>query len=217
MNPDREHAAEAQQPGGGRRRGSGGALPREIGAWLHIAEDGAISAYTGKAEVGQNIRTSLAQAVADELRVPAESVRLVMADTARTPYDMGTFGSRTTPAMATQLRKVAATARERLIDLAAERWKTDRAGIDIANGKVTARATGQSFGLGELTQGKKLLETIGEDAPTTPAGKWEAAGRSVPKADGRAFVTGRHAYASDVKRPGLLYGKVLRHRAAPGA
>ncbi|WP_406694985.1 molybdopterin cofactor-binding domain-containing protein [Singulisphaera sp. Ch08] len=205
----RENEAEAQS-GGGRRRGSGGTLPREIGAWLHIAEDGAISAYTGKAEVGQNIRTSLAQAVADELRVPTASVQLVMADTARTPYDMGTFGSRTTPTMAAQLRKVAATARERLIDLAAEHWKTDRATIEISNGKATSRATGQSLGLGALTQGRKLLETIGENAPTTPAGKWEAAGQSAPKADGRAFVTGRHVYASDVKRPGMLYGKVLR-------
>lgn len=206
----RDDPAGAQQAAAGRRRGSGGAVPREIGAWLHIAEDGAITAYTGKAEVGQNIRTSLAQAVADELRVPAERVGLVMADTARTPFDAGTYGSRTTPSMASQLRKVAAAARERLIDLAAERWKIDRAGIEFTGGKVTARASGESLGLGELTQGRKLVEAIGEDAPTTPATKWEAAGRSAPKADGRAFVTGRHAYASDVKRPGMLYGKVLR-------
>jgi isoquinoline 1-oxidoreductase len=205
--------AEAQPPPGGpvRRRGGGGApLPREIGAWLHIAEDGAITAYTGKAEVGQNIRTSLAQAVADELRVPAASVALVMADTARTPYDMGTFGSRTTPTMASQLRRVAATARERLVDLAVDRWKTDRAGLEIGGGKITERASGRSVGLGELTRGQKLLQAIGEDAPTTPAERWEAAGRSVAKADGRDFVTGKHRYASDVKRPGMLYGKVLR-------
>src|SRR5215207_8116427 len=101
--------AEGQQPQakrGGGRRGGGPPLPREIGAWLHIAEDGAVTAYTGKAEVGQDIRTSLAQAVADELRVAPESVRMVMADTARTPFDAGTFGSRTTPTMSVQLRKV---------------------------------------------------------------------------------------------------------------
>ena len=92
--------------------GAGEPRPREIGAWLHIAEDGAVTAYTGKAEVGQNIRTSLSQAVADELRVPIESVRLVMGDTALCPFDAGTFGSRTTPAMAPQLRKAAAAARE---------------------------------------------------------------------------------------------------------
>src|SRR5262249_9230136 len=64
-----EGAAAAQPPGGGRRRGGGGGppLPQDIGAWLHIGEDGRITVYTGKAEVGQNIRTSLTQAVAEEL------------------------------------------------------------------------------------------------------------------------------------------------------
>src|SRR5205085_4516901 len=75
--------AGAQQDPANRRRGGGGALPRELSAWLHIGEDGAVSVYTGKAEVGQNIRTSLAQAVAEELHAPLNSIHLIMADTAR--------------------------------------------------------------------------------------------------------------------------------------
>lgn len=101
--------AEAQPPGGGRQRGGGGrggqSAPRDIGAWLHIGEDGKIAVYTGKAEVGQNIRTSLSQAVAEELHAPIESIHMVMADTQLTPYDMGTFGSRSTPSMSPQLRR----------------------------------------------------------------------------------------------------------------
>src|SRR5579862_6136001 len=96
----------AQESGGGRRRG-GGQLPSDINAWLHIGEDGAVTVFTGKTEVGQNIRTSLTQAVAEELRTPPASIQLVMADTDLTPYDMGTFGSRTTPTMAPQLHKAA--------------------------------------------------------------------------------------------------------------
>jgi nicotinate dehydrogenase subunit B len=134
-------ASAFQESGGRRRRGSGAAMPREIGAWLHIAEDGTVTAYTGKAEVGQNIRTSLAQAVADELRVPTGTVQLVMGDTKRTPYDMGTFGSRTTPTMSVQLRKAAASARERLIDLAADQWKTDRGSIEVSGGSLNNPAT----------------------------------------------------------------------------
>ena len=79
--------------------------------WREI-NDGAISVYTGKTEVGQNVRTSLTQAVAEELRCAPSSIQMVVADTDLTPYDMGTFGSRTTPYMAPQLRKVAAVARE---------------------------------------------------------------------------------------------------------
>ena len=104
------------QESGARHHGAGEQIPQNIGAWLHISPDGAITVFTGKAEVGQNIRTSLTQAVADELRLEPSSIQLVMADTAQTPFDMGTFGSRTTPTMAPQLRKAAACARELLMD-----------------------------------------------------------------------------------------------------
>ena len=92
----------AQETGGGRRRGGSGNRPQDIGAWLHIAEDGKVTVYTGKVEVGQNIRTSLAQVVAEELHTPLASVHLVMSDTKLVPYDAGTFGSRTTPDMSRQ-------------------------------------------------------------------------------------------------------------------
>src|SRR5262249_26508973 len=119
--------APAQESGRNRRGGEGGqSLPQDIGSWLHIGDDGTETAFTGKVEVGQGARTSLAQVVAEELRIPAGSVKMVMGDTDLTPYDMGTFGSMTTPRMAPQLRKVAAAAREALIDLAAERLKADR-------------------------------------------------------------------------------------------
>jgi len=110
---------EAQQPGG-RRGGFGAPAPKEMGAWLHIGEDSLVTVYTGKVEIGQNIRTSLSQVVAEELRLPPERIRLVMADTQLTPFDPGTFGSITTPRMAPQLRRVAAAAREYLLDLTAE-------------------------------------------------------------------------------------------------
>ena len=74
-------------------------LPNEVGAWIHIDEDGGVTVYTGKVEMGQNIRTSLTQAVAEELRVPVAMIRMCMGDTDMTPFDAGTFGSRTTPTM----------------------------------------------------------------------------------------------------------------------
>src|SRR2546421_652258 len=83
--------------------GRGGRRSAEISAWLHIGEDGTVTVFTGKVEVGQNSRTSLTQAVAEELRAPVSSIRVVMADTELTPYDAGTFGSRTTPDMFAQL------------------------------------------------------------------------------------------------------------------
>ncbi len=205
-----ENTATAQPPGGRRRGFGGGALPQEIGAWLHIGEDSAVTVFTGKVEIGQNIRTSLTQVVAEELRTPVGRIRLVMADTGQTPFDGGTAGSRTTPSMAPQLRRVAAAARELLLDLAAEQGKIGRATLTVADGKIVGPGSKPEFTFGQLTRGQKLMKLIGNKAPTTPANQWKVEGTSVPKVDGREFVTGTHRYASDVRRPGMLFGRVLR-------
>lgn len=199
-----------QESGGRRRRRFRPPLPGEIGAWLHVDETGTVTVYTGKVDVGQNIRTSLTQVVCEELRVPMASIRMVMGDTDLTPYDMGTFGSRTTPVMAPQLRKVSSATRELLIDLAADIWKADRSSLAVADGKITDPATAQSLGFGELTKGRKLMRAITDDTPTNPSDHWTIAGKSVPKVNGRAFVTGEHKYASDIKLSGMLRGKILR-------
>jgi isoquinoline 1-oxidoreductase len=200
----------AQESGRRGSRGRFAPLPQEIGAWLHIGEDSAITAYTGKVEIGQNIRTSLTQVIAEELHVPVARIRLVMADTAQTPFDFGTFGSSTTPVMAAQLRRVAAAAREAILDLAALHAKIDRANLTISDGKVTGPDGKPSFEFGEITRGKKLVKLATDQSPTTAPQKWTVAGQSVLKVDGRAFVTGHHQYASDISRPEMLRGAVLR-------
>ena len=200
--------SDAQESGGGRRRGTTEPAPTALSAWLHIGENGVTTVYTGKVEVGQNARTSLTQAVAEELHTPVASIHMVMGDTALTPYDMGTVGSMTTPRMWPQIRKAAATAREMLIDLAAEKWSVDRASVAIANGKLTAGS--HTAGFGELTQGQKLTRTIPTTAAVTPATEWKVAGTSVPKVNARDIVTGAHKYTYDHTRPGMLHGKVLR-------
>jgi CO/xanthine dehydrogenase Mo-binding subunit len=202
--------AEALQETGGGRRFRGEELPREITAWLHVGEDGNVTVLTGKVEVGQNIRTSLAQSVADELRVPFEGVRMVMGDTARTPFDLGTFGSRTTPTMGPQLRRAAAAARQLLIEAAAREWNVPAERLVAAEAKVTDPASGRSLAYAELARGKTLAQEIPEEDPITPATRWTVAGKPVPKVDGRAFVTGRHQYTPDLRPPGMLFGKVLR-------
>ena len=201
-------AAPAQESG--TRGGAAGSPPREIGAWLHVAADGTVTVYTGKVEFGQDIRTSLTQAVADELRAPLGTIRLVMGDTDLTPFDQGTFGSRTTPFMAAQLRQAAAEAREALLDLAAARWSVDRAALDAREGEIVHAAGGRALGFGQLTQGQALVRTVAADPSPTPAARWTVAGRSIPKVGAREIVTGRHRYTSDLTRPGLWHGKVLR-------
>jgi len=185
-------------------------LPSDISAWLHIGEDGGVTAFCGKVEIGQNIRTSLAQTVADELRVPFESVRMVMGDTSLTPFDAGTFGSRTTPSMTPQLRRVASAARDLLIEVAAKEWNVAPEGLKAANAKVTDPASGRSLTYASLARGKTLAQNLPAQDPVTPPPDWTIAGKPVPKVDARDFVTGRHQYTPDLHPVGMLYGKVLR-------
>ena len=81
------------------------------GAWIHVGANSAITAFTGKVDMGQDNRTALCHVVAAALRAPFEAVRLVMGDTDVCPFDMGTFGSRSMPDAGEDLRAAAAAAR----------------------------------------------------------------------------------------------------------
>ncbi|MEX1021440.1 MAG: molybdopterin cofactor-binding domain-containing protein [Litorilinea sp.] len=203
-----------------------------IGPWVHIDADGAITAYVGKAEVGQNLRTTLAQIVAEELRVAAADVRIVLGDTGRTPFDLGTFGSRTTPITGAQLWRTGATARNLLLDLAAATWNVDRDGLTVENGAIRDSATGRSASFGDLARDRQLLHLVevvdldadsdaDSDADAQPSAGmaasvptaqsvWRVAGQPAPRVDAHCFVTGAHRFASDQRLPNLLHGKILR-------
>lgn len=203
-------AQQGEQQGESGRGGFDRDLPQEIGAWIHVEEDGSIVVYTGKVEFGQNIRTSLSQAVAGELHAPVSTIRLVMGDTDLTPFDMGTFGSRTTPTMAPQLRKAAAAARETLIALAAERWQVAPDTVRIVDARFVNHDATKSLTFADLAKGLKLVKTISPDVKTTPADQWTVAGKPEPKVDARDVVTGRHKYTSDMRPAGMLFGAVVR-------
>ena len=181
-----------------------------VESWIHIGEDGTVSVYTGKVEVGQNIRTSLSQIVAEELMVPVSSIKMIMGDTDLVPYDAGTFGSRTTPQMGTQLRKAAATARQALVEMAAKKWKIKPEDLKTENASVVNPATNEKVNYGALTKGEKLMITIMDNVQVIAANDWKVASKSLPKVDLQKFITGKHVYVSDMKLPGMLYGKVLR-------
>jgi isoquinoline 1-oxidoreductase len=198
----------AQESGGGRR--SAQERPANVAAWLHIAPDGKVTAFTGKVEVGQNIRTSLTQAVADELRCTPSAVSLVMGDTDLTPWDMGTFGSLTTPTMAPEMHKMAATARESLLTAAAKQWNVASEQLRVENGFISDSKSSRRLAYGELAGKIDWVNVIGNADLVTAPTKWQVAGTSLPKINAREMVTGKHKFVSDHKLPGVLYGRVLR-------
>src|ERR1051326_3008158 len=191
--------AVSAQESGARRGHRDEDRPKDISSWLHINDDGIVTVFTGKVEVGQNTRTTLAQSVADELRVPLASVRMVMGDTAVTPFDMGTFGSRSTPYMSPQLRRAAAAARELLLAQAAAEWNISPDKLTVRDGKISNLASGATLTYAQLAQGKTLARNMPDADPITQPEQGIVAGKSAPKMDARAFVTGEHKYPPDAR------------------
>jgi nicotinate dehydrogenase subunit B len=196
---------EAQESGRGYQRPS---MPQDLSTWLHIGSDGIVTVNTGKVEIGQNARTALTQAVAEELNADPQSIRMIMGDTDLVPFDMGTFGSLTTPTMAPVLRRAAATARELLIDLAAKRWGVDRSALRLEHSAVVnptpGKKSGNKLSYAELAAGQNFVGSISAAPIRQPVGQ------SLSKVNGADFVNGSHQFASDLKLPGMLYGSVLR-------
>jgi nicotinate dehydrogenase subunit B len=202
--------AVTAQESGARRHNGDQDQPKDVSSWLHINDDGIVTVFTGKVEVGQNTRTTLAQSVADELRVPLASIRMVMGDTALTPFDIGTFGSRSTPYMSPQLRRAASAARDLLLAEAATQWKTTPDKLTASDGKITNPPSGATLTYAQLAQGKTLARDMPDADPITPPEQWTVAGKSAPKVDARAFVTGQHPYTPDLRPANVLHAKVLR-------
>ncbi|NQT81667.1 xanthine dehydrogenase family protein molybdopterin-binding subunit [bacterium] len=198
----------------GQSRATGSRRSGTVGARLHIGQDGRITVMTGKVEIGQGSRAQLTQAAAEELRVSVDQIRLVMADTALVPNDGTTAGSRTTPSTVPAVRRGAATARELLTEMACERWKVDRGTVKVREGAIVHPATGRKITYAALAGAKDIAKVyeaaIPRDVEVTPVSEWEVLGTSVPRPNRRDLVTGAHRFPSDIVRPRMLYGKILR-------
>jgi isoquinoline 1-oxidoreductase len=202
------------QQGRGRGRGGRGDPPAKISQRFHVGEDGIVTVMSGKVEVGQGSRTQVAQAVAEELRIPMRQVRVVLGDTELCPNDGGTSGSRTTPSTIPRIRTAAAATRELLIDLAAEKLNTGRSALSLDDGKIVDSDSKKELTLADLARDEDFAaefdRTPPENISVVHVDRWKVLGSSVPKIDSQDVVTGTLRYPSDIAPPGTLYGKVLR-------
>jgi isoquinoline 1-oxidoreductase subunit beta len=187
---------------------------RTLATRMQFAPDGTITVLAGKVEAGQGSRAQLSQAAAEELRVPVSRIRMLLADTDQVPDDGITAGSRTTPATVPAVRLAAAAARQTLVQLAARRWNTDPDTLELDNGTITHPTGRQTVTYTELTQTDEasewLQQPIPSDIPLRPVASWRTLGTSIPSPNGRAIVTGAHQYPSDISRPGMHHGRILR-------
>ncbi len=186
-------------------------VPTDFNAFLSIAEDGRITCFTGKIEMGQGPITSLPQMLADELDAPLDAVEIVMGDTELCPFDQGTWGSLTTRSFGVLWRKAAAEARAVLLALAAERWAVPVERLRTVDGRVVDTADpSQTIGYGELTKGRRIERKVVATPDLKKPAEFKIVGKPLLRRDSRAKVTGEAKFTGDLRLPGMLYARILR-------
>jgi len=192
------------------RRGvPGQELPDDFNAFLRIGEDGRVTGFTGKVELGQGVSTSLAQMLADELDVSLDSVDMVMGDTDLCPWDRGTFGSMTTRFFGPPFRAAAAEAKAVLVELAAEHLGVAKDRLKTKAGVIYEEAGQKKVTYAELAKGKKILRHLKGAAVEKPA-DFTIVGKPTLRRDSVEKVTGKAKFTGDLREPGLLHARILR-------
>ena len=191
--------------------------PAKLDSWIAIAADGTVTAYTGKCDFGQGMFTVQTQLVAEELCVAIESVKLIQCDTSVAPDQGTTSGSQSTPTNfnSDNLAQAAATAREALIAMAAQRFAEPAEQLVADRGVITGKS-GRKVTYGELIGNKQFKLPLNASAKRKSPEHWTVLGKSIPSLDRAALMTGQFEFVHNIKVPGMLYGCVVRP-PGPGA
>ncbi|MDX1628973.1 MAG: molybdopterin cofactor-binding domain-containing protein, partial [Fulvivirga sp.] len=180
-----------------------------IDAWLRIFENGEIEVITGKQELGQGIRTAIMQVAADELNTDIDMISVHMAETGYTPNERYTAGSRSIESSAMSVRNAAATAREMLLQMSAEKLGLSTDQLTIANGAISNN-DGQQITFQELLNGRQLTDTVTKDIVSWGKTKRKWVGKPIPRRDIEKMVTGELTYVQDLRFPGMVHARVVR-------
>ncbi len=185
---------------------------KEDELFLALDTQGQVTAFNGHVDLGTGIRAALAQIVAEELDVPFGCVRMVLGSTSAAPDQGATIASETIQISATPLRAAAATARAHLRQLAAARFGVEANDLIIEEGVIRARKPNdnRAVAFGDLVAGANTRLFIDQQAPLKTTAQYRIVGRSQPRTDIPAKVTGAFTYVHDVRLPGMLHGRVIR-------
>lgn len=190
---------------------------KQLDSWLAVGQDGKVTIFSGRVELGTGVRTALAQIAADELYVPLDSVSLVQGDTARAPDEGYTAGSKTVQVGGVNVRKAAAEARQALLEMASARLGVPPAGLTQSNGTIAVEVDpSQQVTYGDLIGSQVFNRSISEQTPLKDPSQYTIVGQSLPRLDLPGKIMAEPSYVHDVRVPGMLHGRTI-HPAAIGA
>jgi nicotinate dehydrogenase subunit B len=180
-----------------------------LDSWIRIDADGSITAFTGKAELGQGFKTAFQQIAAEELDIPFESLKVVTADTSRTANEGYTSGSHSMQDSGTAVQHAAAQVRALLVAEAAKRLDLPAESLRTKNGAVIS-PDGQRLGYGDLVASDRLHVQAQPTSKLKDPAKYEVMGQPLPRVDIPAKVTGGAAYVQDMRLSGMVHARIVR-------
>ncbi|RZL87409.1 MAG: xanthine dehydrogenase family protein molybdopterin-binding subunit [Variovorax sp.] len=191
-------------------------LADEVDGFIVIDAQGRVTLYSGKVELGTGVLTAMTQIAAEELSVPFDRVTTVQGDTLLTPDQGPTYASLSVQDGGMQIRRAAATAREALVDRAAQRLGVARTALRAQGGMVEPVAGGQGLSYAQLVAGRSLALKVDPAAKLKNPGDYTIVGKAVPRVDIPAKIYGRFGFVQDVRVPDMLHARMV-HPAAAGA
>src|SRR5262245_13628801 len=196
--------------------------PTQLDSWIAVSQDGTVTIFTSKVELGTGIETALAQIAAEELDVSLRKIKVDMGDTSKTIDQATTSGSRTIERAGPQVRQASAAARKELMRLASERLAAPAEKLIVQDGVVsvvgnsTKRISyaqligGKRFNLKIQAEGRGNDLKLAQDVKAKDPKEYTVVGKASPRFDLPPKVTGEAVYVHDMRVPGMLHGRVIR-------
>jgi CO/xanthine dehydrogenase Mo-binding subunit/aerobic-type carbon monoxide dehydrogenase small subunit (CoxS/CutS family) len=181
-----------------------------LDAWIRINVDETVTVLSGKVELGQDLRTSVAMIAADELDVDLYRVRVIMADTGQSPDEGYTGSSMSLETSGNAIRYAAAEARHILLAEAAEELGAPVERLTVHDGTITDPASGRSVTYWALQGGKRFGALVSGVVQPKGADAYSLLGRDQDRLDLLAKVTGEPIFVQDMDLPGMVHGRIVR-------
>jgi nicotinate dehydrogenase subunit B len=182
----------------------------EVDGFIAVNADGSVTIYSGKVDLGQGLRIAIPQMAAEELALDVSRITLIEGDTALTPDQGATGGSSGIMRGGVEIRRAAATAREALIGLAAERMRRPPAELVAIDGRIRTSDGSTSVAYAELLHGRSFALKVDPKAPLRDPSTYRVVGKSIARPDVPGKATGTHTFVHDLTVPGMLHARVIR-------
>src|SRR5947199_6621884 len=201
--------------------------PDQLSSYIAVNADGTVSAFFGKMDMGQGLFVAIGQMAAEELDVPFKAVKVIMGDTATSVNQGGASGSTGIQLGGKQMRVAAAEARRVLVEMAAEKLRLPADQLTVTWGVVHSKSDPkQQVSYKELIGGRyfnvqldwnkeygNALYAPGKAKPKDPK-EYRIVGQAIPREDIAPIVYAQTDFCTDVSRPGMLHGRMIRPAVA---